>query len=109
MVAQTQKLITMKNYTELKELCIVDEDLMRCLKKHLTLIKVVNENYDHIQDLEVLIKLMKNGATSYEKEYYPLRNEIVLFCAIIAENTRANHYRKDDKFDDVYTIINDLK
>jgi hypothetical protein len=100
----------MKTYAELRKLCIQDEDLMRCMKKHLNLIKIVNENYDHIQDLEVLVKLFKNGASSYEKEYYPLNNEVVLFCAIVAENTRANHYRKEEeKFDDIYTFINDLK
>ena len=98
----------MKTYAELRKLCIEDEDLMRCLKKHLNLIKVVNENYDHIQDLEVLTNLLKGGLSSYYKEYYPLHEEVVLFCATIAENTRANHYREDNKFDDVYTVINDL-
>ena len=99
----------MKTYPELKILCIADTELLNVLRKHLNLIKVVDQNYDHIQDLEVLTHLLKSGLSDYYKKYYPLHEEIVQFCAIIAENTRANHYRKEDKFDDVYTVINDLK
>lgn len=99
----------MKTFKEIVEICS-DDSLMRVLKKHLNLIKVVNENYDHIQDLEVLHTLLKGGLPSYYKEHYPLEEEIVQFCAIVAENTRANHYRNDsDKFDDLYTIIEALE
>lgn len=99
----------MKNFTEIQEMCSSNEDLTRILNKNLNLIKVVNENYDHIQDLEVLISLLKGGLTGYYKQYHPQHEEIVQFCAIVAENTRANHYRQVDKFDDVYTILNALK
>lgn len=99
----------MKTFKEIKALCLEDPSLMRCLEKHLNLIKVVNEHYDHIQDLEVLCQLLKGGLTDYYKEYYPLEEEIVQFCATVAENTRANHYRpSDDKFDDVYVILANL-
>jgi len=94
----------MKSFQEIKEMCS-DEHLMNVLKKNLSLIKIVNENYSHIQDLEVLISLLKGGLTSYYKEYHKEQEEIVQFCAIIAENTRANHYKQNDKFDDVYTIL----
>jgi hypothetical protein len=97
----------MKTFAEIKELCS-DKDLKNVLKKNLSLIKIVNENCSHIQDLEVLISLLKGGLTPYYKEYHPMQEEIVQFCAIIAENTRANHYRQDDKFDDVYTILSEL-
>ena len=104
MVAQTQKHKTMKTFEEIKEICS-DEYLMSILKKYLNLIKVVNENYDHIQDLESLINLLKGGLSGYYKIYHPQQEEIVQFCALVAENTRANHYRDQDKFDDVYVIL----
>jgi uncharacterized protein related to proFAR isomerase len=104
-----------KNIKELIDLCLQDNEAMRVFKKHLNLIKVVDSNFDHIEDLEVLEKLLKQGGSSYIKEYYPLHDEIIKFCGIIADNTRANHYRKEDKFDDVYAVLdylqelNDLK
>jgi hypothetical protein len=99
----------MKTFTEIKAMCSSNEDLKRVLYKHLNLIRVVNENYEHIQDLEVLISLLRGGLSSYYKEFHPQQEEIVQFCAIVAENTRANHYREIEKFDDVYTILAELK
>ena len=99
----------MKDFQEIKDICNNDMDLMNVLRKHLNLIKVVDQNYDHIQDLEVLTALLRGGLSGYYKEYHPLHEEIVQFCAIIAENTRANHYRKEDKFDDVYIVLDLLK
>lgn len=97
----------MKTFEEIKALC-TDKRLLSVLIQNLILIKVVNENYTHIQDLETLIRLLEGGLSSYYKEYYPKEEEIVLFCAKVAENTRANHYRREDKFDDVYTILAQL-
>ena len=98
----------MKNFQEIKDICNNDMDLMNVLRKHLNLIKVVDQNYDHIQDLEVLIALLKGGLSDYYKEYHPLDEEIVQFCAIIAENTKANHYKRENKLDDVYIILDKL-
>ena len=98
----------MKTLEQIKDICANDPYLLTILKKHLNLIKVVNENYEHIQDLETLHQLLQGGLPSYYKEYHPLQEEIVQFCALVAENTRANHYRPTDKFDDVYVILANL-
>lgn len=104
LLQETQKTITMKNFKEIVSLVLNDSDLLNVLTRHLSLIETVDQNYSHIQDLEVLVGLLKGGLSGYYKEYHPLQEEIVQFCAIIAENTRANHYRKEDKFDDVYFV-----
>jgi len=98
----------MRTFKEIKEICSKDEHLMDVLKKHLNLIKVVEEKFDHIQDLETLIYLLKGGLPSYYKKYHPEQEMIVQFCAIVAENTRANHRKNNEKFDGVYQILSAL-
>lgn len=95
----------MKTFEEIQAMCVNDEYLSQILRSHLNLIKTVEENFKHIIELEALINLFKGGLPKYYKEYRPEQEEIVQFCALVAENTRANHYRDQDKFDDVYVIL----
>lgn len=57
---------------------------MRLFRKNLNLIKVVDQNYDHIQDLETLVSLFKGGLSGYFKQYYPVYEEVTLYCGVIA-------------------------
>ncbi len=69
---------------------------MKAYTKELELISLVNENYNHIQQLETLIehyKLMKES--DYSKEYpneYNLTQEQIDKLYVIAKTTQNSHY-----------------
>ena len=95
------------NSQELTE-AIKDSHLSQVFRSTLELILTVDKNYRHIIELEVLIKVLKSGLSDYYNEHHKLQHEITKFCGEIAENTRANHYRRGEEimFDDVYKYLN---
>ena len=93
---------------DLQELLKMIDESHRCsylkqvLNTLLDLIITVDTNYKHIDELVKLTYLF--GTNTDDKDL----QSIYTFCKAVADNTRANHYR-DDKFDDVYIIKEQLE
>lgn len=93
---------------KIKEL-IKDNYLKQHFTQQLELIQVVDFNYEHIVQLEQLIKVMKSGLSDYYKEYHPEQHFLTTQAGIIAENTRANHYKKEsEKLPDAHSLFKEV-
>lgn len=89
----------------LKYLC-EDEHVKRNLQRFVDLIILVDNNYEHIEQLETLGKVFNGGLSDYYKEYHSAQNEVAEIMGIICNNTRANHYKKEDEqiYPSVYNV-----
>lgn len=92
----------MNTIKEIKELIDRDRFAFRLLFNAFEAIIIMDSHYSHIVQLEVLVNAFK--ATKQLDG-----NLLNCFIHIIAENTRANHYGKDDDvYSDVYSVGKEL-
>jgi hypothetical protein len=65
-------------------------------KQHLNLIKIVHDNYSHIQDLEILGEMYRDmEETEYSKQYpseYQLTQFQIDKLYVICKTTQNSHY-----------------
>lgn len=78
------------NIGRIKELIKENPYGLRVLLRQLDLIKLVNDNCTHIQQLETLVTSLEGGLPPYYKEYQPEEEYIVQQAAIIARRTLNN-------------------
>jgi hypothetical protein len=90
----------------IKKLC-QDEHIKHNLQRFLDLAILVDKNYEHIEQLETLIRLYDGGLSDYYKEYHPAQNELAEIIGVICDNTRGNHYKKEDEH--IYPSIYDVQ
>lgn len=97
------------NINTIKEL-IQDSYLKDYFIGQLDLILVVDYNYNHIDQLEKLIDIMKSGLSNYHKEYHRTQEYLTIQASIIAENTRANHYvtKGEERLPDVHSLYEEF-
>jgi len=90
---------------------IKDDNLRSHYRSYLNLIRVVNNNYEHIDQLEKLTAVMRGGLTPYYKTHASAQDELCMLCGEIANNTFWNHYKKDDEekyfgIEEAYKLLN---
>jgi iron-sulfur cluster repair protein YtfE (RIC family) len=90
----------------IKTLC-QDDHIKHNLQRFLDLAILVDKNYEHIEQLETLIRLFEGGLSDYYKEYHSAQNELAEIIGMVCNNTRGNHYKKEDEI--VYPSIYDVQ
>jgi hypothetical protein len=86
---------------------IATDENVRLLRKFLDLAILVDKNHEHIQQLETLRILFTGGLSEYYKEYHPKDDKLAELMGIVVDNTRANHYKKEDE--KLYPSIYDVQ
>ena len=91
-------ILTMKTFdlTTLTSL-LTSDYIKQELENKLKLAIIVDLNYDHITQLEELRDVMLSGLGDYHKKYHPELETITTTVAELIENTRSNHYLRDNE------------